>query len=253
MKPVNLLPEQYRARRPSSGARGSSRIVIGALAALLVMAIAYALTTNQVNSHKGDIAAANSEIQQAQAKTGSQSSFGSFHDVKQTREASVKLLAGGRFDWERLMREVALVLPNGTWVLDMTASTGAEGTSGTTAPGQGASASSSASTSSTGAAGAAAAAAPSVHLIGCAVHQDDVAVLLVRLRKLNGATDASLTESAKEDDSASGQGSSDSAQGGSEGCGGGRFKFDVTVTFAAPDSSDVEKPSRVPARLGGGS
>jgi Tfp pilus assembly protein PilN len=252
VKPVNLLPEQYRARRPSE-AGGSSRIVIGVLAGLLLMVVAYALSANQVNSRKGDIAAANAEIQRAKAQTASQSSYGDFHQVKETREASVKLLAGGRFDWERLMREVSLVLPDGTWVLDMTASTSSDGSSGSSAPGPGASASTPAT--SAGTAAAAGPATPSLHLVGCAEHQDDVAVLLVRLRKLHDATDASLTESAKEQQEAqaAAQGSTDSAAGGSETCGGGRFKFDVTVTFDLPNASDVEKPSHVPARLGGGS
>jgi hypothetical protein len=253
VKPVNLLPEQYRARRPSGEASGSSHILIGALAVLLVMAVAYALSANQVNSRKSGIASAKSEIARAQAQTASDNSFGSFHTVKQTRETAVKTLAGGRFDWERLMRETALVLPKGTWVLDMTASTSANGTAGTSAPGPGASA------APAGAAQGAAAAAtgpatPSVHLVGCALHQPDVAVLLVRLRKLHRATDVSLTESAKQEQGGgSAQASTNSASGGSEDCGGGRFKFDVTVTFSAPTAAELDKEARAPVRLGGGS
>jgi Tfp pilus assembly protein PilN len=252
VNPVNLLPEQYRARRPSSEASGSSRIVIGVLAVLLVMAVAYALSANQVNSRKSGIASARSEIERAKAQTASDNSFGSFHTVRQTRETSVKTLAGGRFDWERLMRETALVLPRGTWVLDMTASTSASGTAGSTAPGPGASAAPAGAASTVATAGAPA--SPSVHLVGCALHQPDVAVLLVRLRKLHRATDVSLTESVKqEQDSGLAQASTNSASGGSQDCGGGRFKFDVTVTFSAPTAAELSKEARAPVRLGGGS
>ena len=245
MRPVNLLPEQYRATRPSTQATGSSRIVIGVLGALLLMAVAYAMTSNQVTSREGDIAAAKSEIQRAQVQTASQNAFGSFHAMKETRETSVKQLAGGRFDWERLMREVALVLPKRTWVLDMTASTAAESATGTAAP---------ASTPSTGGAAATAAANPTVHLTGCALHQDDVAVLLVRLRKLDRATDVKLTESAKQDQEAGGaQVATDAAGGGGDTCQGGRFKFDTTVTFSPPTAADLEHQGHVRSGLGGGS
>ena len=246
MRPVNLLPEQYRATRPSGQAAGSSRIVIGVLGALLVMAIAYAVTANQVNSREGDLAAAKSEIQRAQVETASQNAFGSFHSMKEMRETSVKQLAGGRFDWERLMREVALVLPKRTWVLDMTASTSSTGSTGATPTPP------STSTPSTGA--AAAPASPTVHVTGCALHQDDVAVLLVRLRKLDRATDEKLTESVKQDqDQGGAQVATDAAGGGSDTCGGGRFKFDVTVTFSAPTPADLEHRDHVRSGLGGGS
>jgi Tfp pilus assembly protein PilN len=253
VRPVNLLPEQYRARRPSGKAAGSSRIVIGVLGGLLVMAIAYAVTANQVNSRTSEIAAAKSEIQRAQVQASSQDAFGSFHSMKETRETSVKQLAGGRFDWERLMREVALVLPKRTWVLDMTASTSAEGGSGTAGSTPAATPPSTAG-SSTGTAAAAAPANPTVHLTGCALHQDDVAVLLVRLRKLDRATDVKLTESAKEEQEASGaQVATDAAGGGSDTCQGGRFKFDVTVTFSPPSPADLEHQGHVRTGLGGGS
>jgi type II secretory pathway pseudopilin PulG len=255
VRPVNLLPEQYRARRPSAQAAGSSRIVIGVLGALLVMAVAYALTANQVNSRKTDISAAKSETQRAQAEAKSQGAFGTFHTMKQTRDLSVKQLAGGRFDWERLMREVALVLPKRTWVLDMTASTSAEGTTGTAGSSPPPPTTTSSSTGATGAAGSTAATSPSVHLLGCAFHQDAVAVVLVRLRKLDRATDVKLTESIKEKEQggAQAQVATDAAGGGSQSCGGGRFKFDVTVTFSAPTPADLEREGHVRSALGGGS
>jgi type II secretory pathway pseudopilin PulG len=264
MKPVNLLPESYRPRRPSGQAAGSSRIVIGLLAALLVMAVVYALSANQVNSRKSRISSAKSEVQRAQAQATSQSAFGTFHDMKQTRVTSVTALAGGRFDWERLMREVALVLPRGTWILDMTTSTGqaqsqASGGS-TSSPPPSSSSSSSSSSAASASSGSAsstanpnAPATPTAHIIGCALHQNDVAVLLVRLRKLHRATDADLTESAKEDQ----QGSSatgEAAGSGGDTCGDRRFKFDVTVTFSpATVPSDLKGDGHVPVSLGGGS
>jgi hypothetical protein len=92
-------------------------------------------------------------------------------------------------------------------------------------------------------------------LKGCALHQKDVAVLLVRLRKLHRVDEANLTESAQEltDQGGGAQTSGDSA-GATDTCGNGRFKFDVAVTFSA-DAPKGEKPAggSVPAKLGGGS
>jgi hypothetical protein len=261
MKPVNLLPESYRPRRRSGQAAGSSRIVIGLLAALVVMAVVYALSANQVNSRKSRISSAKSEVYRAQAEAASQSAFGSFHDMKQTRVTSVMALAGGRFDWERLMREVALVLPRGTWILDMTSSTGqpqsqATGSSSSSPPPSASSPSSSASTSSSSASSAAtpnAPTSPTAHIIGCALHQNDVAVLLVRLRKLHRATDADLTESAKEEQQGSGA-TGEAAGSGGDTCGDRRFKFDVTVTFSPTTvPTDLKGDGHVPVSLGGGS
>jgi Tfp pilus assembly protein PilN len=259
MRPVNLLPDSYRPRRPSGASGVPSRILIGVLAVLVVMALGYAVTANRVNSQRTAIAQAKGEIQRAQGKIAAQGAYGNFKQIKQTRESSVKLLAGGRFDWERLMRELALVLPESTWLIDVTATatpeaSGSSGGSGAPAgppASTGPSASSGPSAPTPGAASTPS--GPSLHLVGCAPGQPAVATLLVRLRKLHGANDVSLTESAKEADGAASSGSSDGATAGSENCGQNRFKFDVNVTFATPGGAQPRPGARAPAGLGGGS
>ena len=261
MKPVNLLPESYRPRRSTGGGSGDSRLLIGLLAVLLVMAVAYALSVNQVNSRRGDIASAKAATQKAEAESASQSAFGGFHDMKETRVASVAGLASGRVDWERLMREVAYVLPKGTWILGMTTSSTKDETSAgsSSTPPPSTSSSSSAASGSSSAAGSAggssstgAAASPTAHITGCALHQDDVAVLLVRLRKLHRATDVDLTDSTKEEQTG-GDTTSAESTAGSDNCGNRQFKFDVTVTFSPPKPEDLKGDGNVPVSLGGGS
>src|SRR3954463_10384495 len=111
MRPVNLLPDELRPRQRTSEAGGRANIVLGVMGVLLVMAVAYALSLNQVNAHKTDIARAKSETEKAKAEVTASTAFGDFHAVEQTRSASIKQLAAGRVDWERMMRELALVLP----------------------------------------------------------------------------------------------------------------------------------------------
>jgi hypothetical protein len=255
MRAVNLLPDELRPRQRSAGGRGPGHVVIGVLGVLLVMAVAYALSLNQVNGRKTEIASAKGEIEKAKREVAASTAFGDFHSIKETRVASVKELAAGRFDWERLMRELALVLPEHTWLLDANASTTGDpsqagGATSTPAP----TASGAAPAATADAAGAGVGTNPTMSLKGCAIQQKNVAVMLVRLRKLYRVEDVDLTESAQElTESGGAQGSTDSA-GGSDTCGNGRFKFDVTVTFSG-DSPKGEKPAggKVPAKLGGGS
>ena len=252
MRPVNLLPNELRPRQRTREGGGRAHIVLGVLGVLLVMAVAYALSLNQVNSNKTDIARAKSETEKAKAEVTASTAFGDFHAIEQTRSASVQQLAGGRFDWERMMRELALVLPAHTWLLDVNAGASADGAT----PGASAPAPAPAATGSPAAAGDSAvsgAPSPTLSLKGCALKQNDVAVVLVRLRKLYLVDNVNLNESAQETTDKGVQTSTDSA-GGSDTCGSGRFKFDVSVTFSAPTAkSDKPAGGKVPAKLGGGS
>jgi Tfp pilus assembly protein PilN len=249
MRPVNLLPEEHQPRKGGRRLTGGSYVVLGVLGALLVMVLGYVLLSNQVNSRKSEIAHAKQETDEAKARTAQLAPYAAFSRIKETRLQAVKEQAAGRFDWERLMRELALLLPSDIWVTNMSASTDPEdSTSGGTPPTAGSSTASS---------------SPSVQLAGCARNQPDVAVLMVRLRKLDRATDVELTESAEQGagggaapsaGAASSGGSSSSGGGASDGCPDDRFQFDVTVTFS-PASPGGESPGRrrVPTSLGGGS
>lgn len=254
MRPVNLLPDELRPRQRTREGGGRANIVLGVMGVLLVMAVAYALSLNQVNSHKTDLARATSDTEKAKAEVTASTAFGDFHAIEQTRSASVKQLAGGRFDWERMMRELALVLPARTWLLGATASTSADGAAagasgGASTPAPSPTGSTAAAPGDSAASGSS---SPTLDLKGCALHQNNVAVLLVRLRKLYRAENVDLKESAQETTDKSVQTSSDSA-GGSDTCGSGRFKFDVAVTFSASADSDKPAGGKVPTKLGGGS
>ena len=244
MKPVNLFPDELRPRQRSREGRGPAHVVLAVLDVLLVLAVAYATSLNQVNSRKTEIAQAKSDIERAKAETAASDAFGDFHSVKETRMASVKELAAGRFDWERLMRELALVLPDDTWLLNATASTSDENkpgaASGANPP--------PAAAAPTGT--AVAAQAPTLDLKGCALRQRDVAVLLVRLRKLYRAESVDLTESAEETTEAGGTQTSGDAGGGAdtESCGNKRFKFEVPCPRTPPRTVPRWQRSSSPPR-----
>ncbi len=243
MKPINLLPEKHRGRVPGQGAAGGGYVVLGVLAGALLLVLAVVLTTNSINSKKDELTRTETEAQQAEAKAASLESFGNFAQVKEQRLLSVRQLADTRFDWERLMRELAHVLPEDVYLTDADAAIAPQET--TTAP-----------AASGGVPGG-----PALQLTGCAKRQPDVAVTMLRLRRLHRAIDVRLAESTRANtDGAAAGGSTEGVTaptgtpGGAPACRG--FTFDATVAFEA-SPAPVARPAgenvRVPASLGGGS
>jgi Tfp pilus assembly protein PilN len=232
MNAVNLLPDRSRGGHGAVGARGGAYVVVGVLAALLVMALVYTLTANSANSKKTEAAKVKQEADQAKTRADALGAFGSFSSITTSR-----------FDWERFMRELAAVLPNGSWVQDVNASaTGKLDGGGNTAGGGGAAAGGSSAT----AAPTGAPQLPAAELVGCTAHQGAVADLMVRLRKLYLVSDVTLNSSERGE--AAGAPSI-------ENC-GSYVKFDVSVSFSASAPTKAEVPeghSAVPAKLGGGS
>jgi Tfp pilus assembly protein PilN len=223
MRPVNLLPESQRRRTPAGDGK-SAYVVLGVLAVLLAMTTAYVVTGNQATERADAAAEAAAEADRLEAQAASLGAFGNFAQIKETRLASVRQLAAQRFDWERLMLELARVLPADGWLQTASASTtGAEdgGTASTSAGG-----------------------GPTATLGGCLPRQSDVADLMLRLRRMHRAEDVVLAESVRED--AGGAPSVD-------GC-GRYYRFEIAVSFAptvVEESPDGQQ--RVPASLGGGS
>jgi Tfp pilus assembly protein PilN len=242
MKAVNLLPEKHRPRKSTGGGGKSGYIVLGALGAVLVGLLVYVLTLNSINSSKTQITEATVQAARLTDQANSLGPYGDFAKIKAERVKSVRDLAEGRFDYERLVRELAQVLPSSVWITNASASSVAQDAATTTsAPLPGA-----APPAPTG---------PTLKLQGCARDQGQVAVTLVRLRELQGATDVTLDHSTRGEDTAGAQPAAPTggSAGGDASCGttGGtpNYAFQVNVTFAPAGGST---PGPVPNRLGGG-
>lgn len=229
MRAVNLIPTEQRRAQPSGKASGAAYVVIGALAVVLVMAVAYVLTSNKVNENETRAAKAKQEADALEAQAAALGSFTDFAAIKEQRFASVVGAAHTRFDWERLMREVSLIMPEGSWLRTTSASVVGE-------------------ESSTGEAAAPTAGAalnPTATFVGCTRKQSEVATLMVRMGQLHRATDVKLNQSAQE---------ATGAEASIDSC-GSLYQFDVTVSFesVAPVKEAPRGSVRVPASLGGGS
>jgi Tfp pilus assembly protein PilN len=230
MNAVNLIPSDQRRAKASGNARNSSYFVLGLLGVLLVMAVAYVLTANGVNDKTTKAAEAQQEADALEAQVAQLGSYTNFSSIKDQRLAAVTAAAQTRFDWERLMREVSRVMPEGSWLQSTDASVyGVGNTEAATQNDSGA---------------AVVAADPSANFIGCTPKQSEVAKILVRLRAMHRVTDVKLNESIVE------QGATDVTV---DSC-GKLYKFDVTVSFAPAVATEAPRGSEsVPASLGGGS
>jgi hypothetical protein len=172
--------------------------------------------------------------------------------IKDQRVASVKQLADGRIDWERLTRGLARLLPDQVWLISASASA----TGNTSAGGAGGAA------PTTAGGDAAASTGPKVQLVGCAPGHAAVAVTLVRLRELPGATDVALNSISRpqpvQQSTATGTNQppaqAAAAASGDSDCGAlhgqPAAKWDATVSFDAKASTAGKG---VPKSLGGGS
>ena len=218
MRPINLLPARYQPARASGERPGIGYAAIGALAVLLLMIVLYVVTNNGINDANEKTAQAQAEQQVAQAKIGQLQAYGDFATLRQTREQAVRGVAQARFDYERLLREVALVLPHNTYLTQFSSGAGSGAAPTTT-------------TGTTTAGG------PTITVSGCAPSHPGVATAIVRLRKLHNIDDVDLKSSQKA--------GGDAAAGTA--C---TVQWTATLTFKPETAATVAEP--VPARLGGG-
>ena len=269
MNAVNLLPAKHRPRTPTGGMQGSSYAVIGVLGVVCVMVLLFVLTSNGISSDKQAISRTQAETAQAKKQAEQLAPYGNFIQVKEQRVASVKQLATGRIDWERLARGLAVVLPENVWLLSANASaTGSKGGAAGSGNGGGQSAPPPPAPSGGASGGASAPPVdpsgpevvnPELTLIGCASTHPNVAVTLLRLKHLPNVEDVELASIEKPElqQATPGTASGGAAAAGGEDCGAIKkkpaYKWEAKVTFKPQAGSTPAAPEKkVPARLGGG-
>lgn len=223
MRPVNLIPPDLR-RGDSAPLRTGpfAYIVVGALALVLVGVTLLVLASNEVAEKKDELVALKREDAAAKARAERLAPYTQFQVMSQQRTETVTSLANSRFDWPRVMRELALVLPDDVLLTNLTAGTGAgEEDSGE---------------------GLGGAQGPSIELSGCTTGQDSVARFVTALKDIDGVTRVGL------ESSAIGEGSS-SADAGGGACEDAGFEtqYQLVVAFdAAPLPATAESEEAAP-------
>ena len=198
MRPVNLIPpEERRGERAPSRTGALAYIVVGALAVALLGVVGVVLTDNQIADSNAQVAELHGQLTDATAEANRLKSYADFAAMETARNATVSTLANSRFDWYRVLRELALLIPSNVWVTDLQGSvtpeaavTGSGGSGGS---------------SSTGASAADVTGqitGPSLSISGCASGHDAVAGFIGALRDIDGVTRVVVTQSERSDQTA---------------------------------------------------
>lgn len=225
MRPVNLIPPEDRRGEQAPLRTGALvYLVVGALVAVLVGVTAMVLLDNKVTERESEVTRLERQDAALAARAQRLASYTQFQEMSQQRVLTVANLANSRFDWERVMRELALVLPSDVWLVNMNA---------TVAPGVGLDEGGETSGLRAAAPG------PALELIGCAAGQPDVAGFVTALKDIDATTRVGVESSELP---GSGEGAAVNAGGeaqtqANEDCRTRKFiaKFKIVVAFdAAP-------------------
>jgi Tfp pilus assembly protein PilN len=225
MRPVNLIPaEDRRGENAPLRAGPLAYVVLGALVAVLAGVTALVLTGNQIADRKAEVERLEREDAAAGARAQRLAAYTQFQLIRAQRVVTVTSLADSRFDWERVMRELSLVLPSDVWLVSLNASAspegGGEGSSGSSLRGS--------------------APGPALEISGCAAGQEGVARFVTVLKDIDGVTRVGVqsSELADQNSGAGVSGGGDAgAGGGGEDCRTRDFiaKFEIVAAFdAAP-------------------
>lgn len=243
MRPINLLPPEERRDGQAPTRTGPMPyILVGALVLLLVGVTALVLTGNQVSERESDVARLKHEDAVESARADRLAAYTQFQTLREQRVATVSSLANSRFDWERVMRELSLILPRNVWLVEVSASASPEADTG---GGGGASALRSGSPG------------PALEMSGCASGQEAVAGFVTALKDIDGVTRVGLqlSELGSSDAGAGIPGEGDSGSGGD--CRTREFiaKFEIVAVFDAapvPVGASGEEAAPVTTSAGAG-
>lgn len=225
MRPVDLIPADKKGGARKKLRTGPlSYIVVGALAAVLIGVTLLVVSSNEISDSEAEITQLQREDAAAKARAAQLAGYTSFHSASEQRVATVTSLADSRFDWERVMRELTLVLPGDVWLTDLAATVSPEATV----------------EGSSGLEMRSSVAGPALELSGCAGGQESVAGLVQALKEIDGVTrvgvqSSSLGERENEIEAATG------AESAGSSCQTRDFiaEFQIVVAFdAAPTATN---------------
>jgi Tfp pilus assembly protein PilN len=228
VRPVNLIPLEDRRGEGAPLRSGALvYVVLGALVAVLAGVTAMVLTDNQIGERQSELATLEREDAEEALKATRLAAYTEFRNLAEQRVATVQSLADSRFDWERVMRELALILPSNVWLVQLTATA----SPGVSVGGDG-------GDSGGGGSGGlrASAPGPAMELSGCTTGQKQTAEFVTALKDIEGVTRVGVESSelpAKESGAGVAAGRNDSG----DDCRTRSFiaKFEIVVAFdAAP-------------------
>ncbi len=226
MRPVNLIPPEERrdgSVKPRTGPL--AYIVVAALVALLAGVTLLVVTSNEVSSSEAEITSLQREKRAVEAKANRLAAYTQLREIHDQRVANITSLADSRFDWERVVRELSLILPSSVWLTTLT---------GTASP----------SVSVNGAASIAlrdSVPGPALEIIGCATGQEAVAGFVSDLKDIDGVTRVAVQSSELGEAGESGA-ADESGAGSASDCKTRNFiaEFQIVAAFDNAPAATVE-------------
>ncbi len=182
MRPVNLIPQEERTGGAATGGSGIAGYVIIAALVVAIAVLGYmTLLGNDIDDHESEIASLESQVQETQARADALQPYVELANVRQARTVTIDSLAKSRFDWERVLRELARVTPGaislsgvtGTVAPDVDVEGGTEVSLRTQVPG------------------------PALEIEGCARSQRRLADFIAALHDIDGVTRVAAQTSLK--------------------------------------------------------
>lgn len=222
MKAVNLIPgAERRGATAISRAGGGAYLVLGTLAALVLMLAVYAIEGNRIDNKQAQAAQANQEAAAIEAQAAELSQYSTFAQLRDKRFETVSSIANSRFDWSNTLHDLARVIPPNTWLTTLR---------GTVSPGV------NVEGGGGGSGVRAAIQAPAIEISGCTTSHPAVARMMARMRLMDGVTRVTLTSSEKADTAPAAGGAGDSSADSSD-CRAGSDqypRFEIVVFFRPP-------------------
>jgi Tfp pilus assembly protein PilN len=186
MKAVNLLPNDLRGSSRSSAEKAAVHdepggpgafVVLGVLAFCLVALAGYVLTTNSVKERRADLDRVTAEAQAATQRAAQLKPYADFDALAEARVQTVRDLTASRFDWEQALRDISRAMPASVTLINLSGSVSSQAGGSNALRG--------------------AIDSPAIELKGCANTQPSVALLMSRLRNVEGVTRVTLSKSIK--------------------------------------------------------
>jgi Tfp pilus assembly protein PilN len=229
MRPINLIPPEERRSHGATSRTGPlAYLLVGALVALLGGVVLVVLASNDIAEREDRIVTLEARKTALQLRADRLAPYTNFHTVAEERTQTVYSLADSRFDWPRVIRQIARVLPPRVFFQKISASA---------SPGVSEEGGGSSELNIIG---------PAMTMIGCAPGQKGVAAFAAALKDIDGVTRVGLNTSArlfqklKPDEKGAKRGP----------CGGtDATVFEIAITFdaAPPSPNDPETAEAAPA------
>ena len=116
MRPVNLIPvEERHGSAAALRAGATAYLLVAVMAVALIAVTASVLTSNQISDKEAELASLEEQERAAAARAQALAPYAEFAALASAREQTVRSLAKSRFDWERVLNELALVMPQDVW------------------------------------------------------------------------------------------------------------------------------------------